>query len=252
MKVFAVSDVHIDYEENRAWLSALSTKDYQKDILILAGDVTDDHQLLEECFDELAGKFLKVLFVPGNHELWVSRNRALTSIEKFHQILSTANKYNIALEPYHINGLSIVPLLSWYDFSFSTPCKKLMDTWMDFRACVWPNNLSPLGVTQYFLEMNQVHLKITNQTTISFSHFLPRIDLMPHYIPESYRYLYPVLGTVLLEKQIRQLRPDIHVYGHSHVNRQLTLDGTRYINNAFGYPSEGQISKKKLLCLYET
>lgn len=251
MKVFAVSDIHVDYEENRRWLSSLSAKDHQKDILILAGDVTDDLQLLEECFDELAGKFLKVFFVPGNHELWVSRNRTLTSIEKFHQICSTANKYNIALQPYHINGLSIVPLLSWYDFSFSPPCTKLIDSWMDFRACAWPDNLTPLGVTLYFLEMNEVHLKISNQTTISFSHFLPRIDLMPPYIPEFYRYLYPVLDTVLLERQIRQLQSDIHVYGHSHVNRHMTLDGTRYINNAFGYPRERRFSRKEMLCVYE-
>jgi hypothetical protein len=61
---------------------------------------------------------------------------------------------------------------------------------------------------------------------------------MPSFIPASKRILYPVLGTALLEQHIRQLRPWVHVYGHSHVNQQIELDGISYLNNAFGYPSE--------------
>lgn len=251
MRVFAVSDIHVDYLDNRQWVAALSAVDYLDDILILAGDMTDELNLLKECFYELAKKFLKVLFVPGNHELWVSRNKTITSIEKYQHICKTAKDCDISMEPFHIDSLSIVPLLSWYDFSFASPEAKLLDSWMDFRACSWPDNLQPFDITQYFLEKNERHLQIANQKLISFSHFLPRIDLMPAYIPESYRYIYPVLGSTFLENQIRRLKPDIHVYGHSHVNRHLTLDGIQYINNAFGYPSEGRIARKDLLCIYE-
>ncbi len=251
MRVFAVSDLHVDYQDNRQWVATLSAVDYLDDILILAGDVTDELSLLKECFCELAKKFLKVLFVPGNHELWVSRAKSINSIEKYQQICNVAKEHDISMQPFHIHSLSIVPLLGWYDFSFASPGIKLLDSWMDFRACIWPDNLQPFDITQYFLEKNECHLQITNHKLISFSHFLPRIDLMPAYIPESYHYIYPVLGSTFLENQIRRLRPDIHVYGHSHVNRDLTLDGIRYINNAFGYPSEGRIARKDLLCIYE-
>jgi Icc-related predicted phosphoesterase len=141
--------------------------------------------------------------------------------------------------------------LAWYDFSFAVPCKKLLESWADFRACSWPQPFQPRDVNEYFLKKNVHHLNITNQTVISFSHFLPRIDLMPSYIPQVYHYLYPVLGSVLLEKQIRVLTPHIHVYGHSHVNRSVTLQGVQYINNAFGYPSEDRIARKRLLCVCE-
>ena len=40
MRVFAVSDVHVDYAENLAWIPSLDHKEYGNDILILAGDVT--------------------------------------------------------------------------------------------------------------------------------------------------------------------------------------------------------------------
>ena len=87
-------------------------------------------------------------------------------------------------------------------------------------------------------------------TVISFSHFLPRIDLMPSYIPKKHRILYPVLGSTIIEDQVRQLAPTIHVYGHSHVNRDIEIDGIQYINNAFGYPKETRIAAKELLCIY--
>jgi len=73
---------------------------------------------------------------------------------------------------------------------------------------------------------------------------------MPNFIPDQYRVLYPVLGSALIDKQIRQLRSKIHVYGHSHMNRNVDIDGVTYINNAFGYPDEVRITTKKLLCIY--
>ncbi|TQV85985.1 metallophosphoesterase family protein [Aliikangiella coralliicola] len=251
MRVFVVSDIHVDYSENKQWLVDISNEDYVDDILIVAGDITDDLKLLDQCFRALTKKFLKVLFVPGNHELWVSRDTTSHSLEKFELITQVAADNDVGTQPYHNETLSIVPLLGWYDFSFAPLTEQLEKIWMDFRACVWPDNLRPADVTEYFVAKNEAYLQITNQTVISFSHFLPRIDLMPIYIPQAYRYVYPALGSVLLEKQIRKLKPDIHVYGHSHVNRRVTLEGIKYVNNAFGYPSEDSISIKNLLCIYE-
>ena len=251
MRVFALSDIHVDYQENEQWLLELSLKDYQEDILILAGDVTDNLNLLERCFRDLSSKFQKVLFVPGNHELWVHRDSISSSIEKYQKTCELAMNCDISMQTYHSNSLSIVPLLSWYDFSFGQPSSQLEETWMDFRSCSWPEGFQMSDVTNYFLNKNKTFLKTTNQTMISFSHFLPRIDLMPIFIPPSLRYLYPVLGTVLLEKQIRKLKPQIHVYGHSHVNCQKNIEGIQYINNAFGYPAEKLITNKELLCIYE-
>lgn len=258
MRVFAVSDIHIDYKDNRRWLLDLSSFDYQQDVLILAGDISDDLLLLRQCFDSLQKKFTKVLFVPGNHELWLKsefQNATAgkqNSIQKFLQVNQLANDFGVSTSCYENGELTIVPLLSWYDFSFAEPCEKLKSVWMDFRFCIWPDNMQPLDITRYFMAQNVSSLNSRNQSLISFSHFLPRIDLMPFYIPHHYRYLYPALGSQLLEEQIRQLKPNIHVYGHSHLNQQRKIDGIQYINNAFGYPAEDKITSKQLLCIFET
>ena len=66
MRIFALSDIHIDYPTNLQWLQNLSGQDYVEDILILAGDVTDDLDLLASALELLVKKFRKVCFVPGN------------------------------------------------------------------------------------------------------------------------------------------------------------------------------------------
>lgn len=250
MKVFVISDIHIDYAENRRWLIELSDQLYKEDILILAGDLTEDLSILRAGFEALTSKFKHVLYVSGNHELWVSRNSEGDSIEKYHDVCRVAEETGVSLEPLHEGNLSIVPMLSWYDFSFGEPEEMLLDTWMDFRMCRWPNDMELVDVNNFFLEQNNKYLDIKNELVISFSHFLPRIDLMPSYIPANYQFVYPVLGTNTLEEQLRILNPNIHIYGHSHVNRQVTIDGIKYINNAFGYPSEHNIAMKELLCIH--
>jgi hypothetical protein len=119
---------------------------------------------------------------------------------------------------------------------------------MDFSRCRWPENLeTPADQNSFFLQKNDIEAKSADQIVITFSHFLPRIDLMPGYIPHNFRDIYPVLGSPLLDLQIRSLNSKIHIYGHSHVNRIHSVRGIKYINNAFGYPSETRITSKTLL-----
>lgn len=253
LKVFAVSDIHVDFEENLRWFNNLSRFDYQNDILILAGDVTDIIPLFQKILRSLRKSFLEVLFIPGNHDLWVQRSPVGHSLEKLQLIKIITADCGIRMEPLYLPSLSIIPLFSWYDYSFEQPSKEIFKIWADYAACKWPENYDEKSITQHFIAMNESFLSANNagQYVISFSHFLPRIDVMPRYIPYDKRSLYSVFGTTLLEKQIRKLGSKIHVYGHSHVNNQITKDNTLYVNNAFGYPYETFITAKKLKMIFE-
>ncbi|MBN2038678.1 MAG: metallophosphoesterase [Spirochaetes bacterium] len=251
MRIFTVSDIHIDFKENRRWLYGLSRKDYKDDILILAGDITNRTLTFIRALIALKNRFKEVLYVPGNHDLWVSRKTGRDSIDNFNLIKTIARNCGVIMEPLHLDKLSIVPLFGWYDYSFGKPSAQLYDIWMDFSACKWPEGQDEVSITRYFTEMNESFLNVKNEYVISFSHFVPRIDLMPPFIPGDKRIVYPVLGTNLLEEQIRRLMPDIHVYGHSHVNIKRKIDNIVYINNAYGYPSETRISMKKLIKIHE-
>ncbi|MET0498365.1 MAG: metallophosphoesterase, partial [Steroidobacteraceae bacterium] len=140
-------------------------------------------------------------------------------------------------------------LFGWYDYSFGLPGKELMEMWMDYHTCRWPSGMGAREIAAHFLAMNAEQAPDGAGKIITFSHFMPRIDLMPATVPPEKQLLYPILGSTQLDRQLRKLRSTVHVYGHSHVNRRLQIDGVTYINNAFGYPQEERIASKRLVCI---
>jgi predicted phosphodiesterase len=251
-RVFAVSDIHVDFDANFQWVRQLSKADYRDDLLILAGDVTHHLAQLASCLNELATRFAQVLFVPGNHDVWVlGESPERTSLQKFADVAAVVERNGASMQPYRHGDVLIAPLLSWYDYSFGEPGFDLYNLWMDFRACRWPTNFEPKDVARYFMDQN---LQISTQgasRVITFSHFLPRVDLIPAPVSSRHRLLDPVLGSTRIDQQLRQLGSSMHVYGHSHINRRIRIDGVTYINNALGYPGEEHFSTRQLLCIDE-
>jgi len=100
---------------------------------------------------------------------------------------------------------------------------------------------------------NLICSKAYDAPIISFSHFLPRQELLsnkPGQSGENSRIagfnFSRIAGSKRLERQIRLLGSKIHVYGHQHRNRDRIIDGMRYISNCLGYPKEreqGQINE---------
>lgn len=252
MRIFALSDVHVDYEINVKWISQLSRADYRDDVLILAGDVTHKLPQLAWCLGVLAACFRRVLFVPGNHELWVlGEDPAKTSLQKFAEVASVAQASGASMQPFWHERVLIAPLFGWYDYSFGEPSDNLRDIWMDYHACRWPQGFGPPEVADYFTALNLQLAPSDAVRVITFSHFLPRLDLIPNYVSSRHRVLDPVLGSQRLERQLRQLNSTLHIYGHSHINRRVSLDGVTYINNALGYPTETGLTGRALVCVAE-
>lgn len=64
-RIFAISDIHVDIPENLRLVNSWSDVDFKNDVLILAGDVTDNLSLLKTVLTSLTQKFSKVCHVPG-------------------------------------------------------------------------------------------------------------------------------------------------------------------------------------------
>lgn len=255
MRVFGISDLHADYAENRQWIENLPRDRYAADVLLVAGDISDDLALLQEVLATLRERFARVLFVVGNHDLWVRRGDYDCSLAKKAAVYAVCAELEVDTECFTLHNVDFVPLESWYDFSFGEPDENLSRAWRDFRACQWPQSLgSTQAVSSHFLARNESALAMerSGRLLISCSHFLPSLELMPSWIPESRRRVYPVLGSNALGEQIRRLQSDIHLYGHSHVNQALQLGATYYVNNAFATPKEHRIAAKRLCCLYDS
>ncbi|HSX98634.1 MAG TPA: metallophosphoesterase, partial [Streptomyces sp.] len=67
--LLAISDLHIGYPENRALVERMRPET-DDDWLLVAGDVAETVADIRWALETLAGRFAKVVWVPGNHELW--------------------------------------------------------------------------------------------------------------------------------------------------------------------------------------
>lgn len=238
MRVFAISDLHTDFKENRLIVERLPGDAFNGDALIIAGDVADQLEVIEYTLALLRSKFRQVCYVPGNHELWV-RDGAYDSMEKLRRILETCRRVNVETSPVKIDGLWVVPLLSWYDPAFDSDDDrhlKELEGWADFYFCKWPAGIGE--VWRHFLDMNEAHIRPLDGPVITFSHFLPRRELLPPREYLRFKSLARVSGCAPLDGQIRRLHSTTHVFGHSHINIDRVIDGVRYVNNALRYPRE--------------
>ena len=249
VRVLAVSDLHVDYPENLRWAEGISRMDYIDDLLILGGDISDRLDRSARCLASIRKCFREVFFVAGNHDLWIEKGERGTSLEKFHRLEHVLDEEGIRRHAARIGPVRIVPLLSWYDFSFGRPKTDLLRRWMDFKRCVWPPAMNLAAITAYFHGQNRLPAQppVPGEFRISFSHFVPTLAALPERIDPDRYLLSPVLGAAALMEQVRKVKPAYHIFGHSHVNVYREVEDIRFVNNAYGYPSEARFTRKRLI-----
>jgi len=191
------------------------------------------------------------------------------SMEKFEWIVQLCDKLDIYTVPKKINGVWIVPLFGWYSPYFDDTYdgdENYQKGWLDFYKIHWPISFDDDDVdapAKYFIRFNEKNLNtvlhqsnnndnnnitnnnteetsfniFTNEVVVTFSHFLPRFELLPSrlFIKKS---LPLVVGYQGLDQQLRNLNSKIHVCGHTHINVDSKIDGVRYVQHALAHPSE--------------
>ncbi len=268
MRVFTLSDLHADFDENLDWLKQLSQSVYRDDALIVGGDVCDKTDRFKEVLYVLKERFSMVFFVPGNHDLWLRENGFRDSLEKFWSLIEICKAYDVKTNPVKLNPDSeesmvwVVPLFSWYVkpeegvdslFIFKPGEDPTLRMWSDNYLIKWPADYENGGINDHFLDLNRKYIKTGfTAPVISFSHFLPRQDLIfsLNWERDKARLIKMdrtpafnfsrVAGTRRLEEQIRYLQSRIHISGHQHRNRNRTIDKVHYISHCLGYPRERQ------------
>jgi len=217
-------------------LEQLSREEYTQDVLLVAGDIADRLEVIGETLALLRLRFAGVYYTPGNHELW-TRDEGCDSVEKYLRVIELCGRVGVSTSPAMEHGVWIVPLLSWYETRRSADGRPAgPEEWADFYFCKWPERIG--SPSAYFLEMNEPHVMNYDGPVVSLSHFLPRRDLLPPVERLRFKRLPEVSICEPLEEQIRRLGSVVHVFGHSHINCDVRLDGVRYVQHALRYPRE--------------
>jgi predicted phosphodiesterase len=262
MKLHAISDLHVGFKENMAALSEIP--DHRDDWLILCGDIADTPDQLEAAFRILDRKFAKLIWVPGNHELWtVPRKTGLRGVARYQQLVDLCRRHGVLTpeDPYPIwqgegGPHVLVPLFLLYDYSFrpdEIPIDEAVDWAKQARVlCADEILLLPepyANVGDWCRARCQLSERRLEKTladvpypTVLIAHFPLRQELAV--LPRIPRFMV-WCGTRTTENWHQRFRADIVVSGHLHIPCTRTIDGVRFEEVSLGYPDQWQIREER-------
>jgi 3',5'-cyclic AMP phosphodiesterase CpdA len=256
--LFATSDLHVTHEGN-APLVDLVLPDSPEDWLLVAGDVAERVESIVDILTVLRERFAKVVWVPGNHELWTThadpsqlrgqaRYEHLVERCRAIEVLTPEDEYPVW--PYAERPLTIAPLFVLYDYSWRTPQAQRESL---AGALEQAREAGVVCTDELFLHPDPhpsrqawcaQRLKISTErlsaipddhSTILMSHWpLHRHPTQPLYWPEFALWC----GTTETEDWHVRYRAEVAVYGHLHIPRTTHADGVRFEEVSLGYPRE--------------
>ena len=252
MRLLALSDLHIGYKINREAIASLAG--YHDDWLIIAGDVGEKAEHLTWTLDTLNQKFSKLIWVPGNHELYTikSDSCSLKGVDRYEHFVDLCRARGVLTpeDPYPYwpgDGPTtrIVPMFLGYDYSF---CPEGM-TPGQARAWALEDGIKSMDEALLYSHphpsreawcrarvastQRRLEALSPDEGLVLINHYLLRYDLVRLFrIPR----FSPWCGTKLTEDWHTRFSARVVVSGHLHVRATDWRDGVRFEEVSLGYP----------------
>jgi 3',5'-cyclic AMP phosphodiesterase CpdA len=257
-RLLATSDLHVNYAENRDIVQGLKPET-DDDWLIVAGDIGDNPADIEWTLGVLSERFAKVLWSPGNHELWATKEDPvrLRGVERYEYLVELCRRLGVLTpeDPYPVfagpaGPVLVAPLFLLYDYTFRIDGMATKDA-----ALAHAYDVGVVCTDEYFLFPDphpsreawcEERLEITERRLSACDPALPTV-LINHWplVREPTRILrYPDFalwcGTERTADWHVRFRCSVAVYGHLHIPRTTEYDGVRFEEVSLGYPREWQ------------
>jgi putative phosphoesterase len=250
MRIGVLSDIHVDLEHAAPegvldGLAAAVTEN-AVEAMIIAGDVANDYRVTLQTLRALEQRTgVKVLFVPGNHDIWTERHPRMSSWDIYDALLDFSG--NLAAGPRQLpNGWVVIGDLGWYDFSFGGSQYSPEEfermqigarLWQDKLKAVW--NRPTRDVHRFFLEKLDSQLtQHAGRNIILVTHVVPIRDFTVQPPDAAWNYLNAFLGSSRYGELALAHGVGISISGHVHYRRQKTVGKTTFICNCLNYASE--------------
>jgi 3',5'-cyclic AMP phosphodiesterase CpdA len=247
--LLAISDLHVSFRANREAVALIAPR--PDAWLILAGDIGERPEHLVEVLGTLASRFARIVWVPGNHDLWgaesaPARYRDLVAICRDHGVLTPEDPY---AELSGAPGTFIVPMFLLYDYSFR-PGHVALEHAIAWAAAdgvrsrderlinphPWPSVAAWCHARCDETESRLGALP-PGARTVLVNHWPLRYDLArPPRVPRFSIWC----GTTRTEDWARRFRARVVVSGHLHFRTTLVRDGVRCEEVSLGYPRDWQ------------
>ncbi|MFD6971404.1 metallophosphoesterase family protein [Streptomyces sp. NPDC059979] len=257
-KLMAVSDLHIRHAENRAVLDGLFPES-DADWLLVAGDIAENVADVESALRLLSGRFAKVVWVPGNHELWTSPGDPvrLRGVARYEHLVALCRTLGVVTpeDPYPVwegegGPCAIAPLFVLYDYSFRPAGASSKEA-----ALALAEAAGVVCTDEFFLHPDpypsreawcRARVEYGERRLAAVPAGLPTV-LVNHFplVREPTRVLYHPefslwCGTEATADWPTRFRAAAVVYGHLHIPRLLRWQGVPHHEVSLGYPREWQ------------
>ncbi|GAB2695197.1 metallophosphoesterase family protein [Kitasatospora kifunensis] len=254
--LFAISDLHIGYRENREFLEELRPGS-AADWLIVAGDVGERFDQITWALGTLRAKYAEVIWVPGNHELWTPQNDPvqLRGEARYQALVERCRELGVHTpeDPYPVwrgagGPVTIAPLFVLYDYTFRPP-----GTTTKEESLAVARAAGIVGTDESLLHHDPypsreawcaARIELTERRLAQRDPALPTV-LVNHFPlhREPTRVLrYPEFaqwcGTERTADWHLRYNAAVAVYGHLHIPRSMVIDGIRFEEVSVGYPRE--------------
>jgi 3',5'-cyclic AMP phosphodiesterase CpdA len=257
VKLWAISDLHVGFPENRGVVEEIPER--RDDWLILAGDLGETRAHLRFVFETLRQRFRRLIWVPGNHELWtLPGGETLRGVAKYEALVATCREYDVLTpeDPYALFDAEgrphlIVPLFTLYDYSFCP------DGMTPAAARAWAGAAGVECVDEHLLHpdpyasredwcaarcaLSEVRIAQALSTyphpTVLINHFPMMSELAR--LPRVPRFSI-WCGTRRTADWHRRFAASSVVSGHLHMRQTRVIDGVRFEEVSLGYPREWQ------------
>lgn len=202
-------------------------------IIVLGGDICfieniDKHY---QFFEYISQNFEYVVYVPGNHEFYNNNGKTIEELETYIEFF--LKKYtNI----YYLNNRSMII----EDILFTGSClwcnPILQDPPPWFHINIKKDEIRDLYIKSINY-LNKVSKLKGNKKHVLITHY-PPIRLRSYYDCKEYENFFENSSKYKKYEEyyennniILEFSPDLWIFGHTHMNFDKYIDGTRYISN---------------------
>jgi 3',5'-cyclic AMP phosphodiesterase CpdA len=254
--LLAISDLHVAYPENREITAGLRpTSD--ADWLLVPGDLGDVFADVEWALRTLADRFARVVWAPGNHELWTPPDDPVQTRgeARYRQVVELCRSLGVVTpeDPYPTwegpgGPVTIAPLFLLYDYTFrpagcATKEEGLAYAYKTGVVCQDEHVLHPDPYPSRDAwcraRVAETERRLTDRPgglpTVLVNHFpLIRDPTDVLWYPEFAQWC----GTELTADWHKRFDALTVVYGHLHIPRTIHKDGVPFEEVSLGYPRE--------------
>lgn len=255
--IYAISDLHLANAVNRKALQELPS--YIDDCLLLAGDIGETEELIDEALTVLKTKFKQIFWAPGNHDLWsLPTSNDKQGVEKYNSLVHLCHKYNVLTPEDEYVKVSlqgedyyIVPSFTLYDYTFCPKGINQQDAldWAIKTGIVCADE-ELLFSTPYrsIIEWCEARCNYTEFRLMQLDRAVPIIMIYHYPLNQQLAKspLYPRFsiwcGTVRTEAWLKRFNIKVVVYGHMHIRDTYIYESIKFEEVSLGYPRDWNLN----------